>query len=73
MEHVLHNIQNAKDSEKQKLAEQFQDDYYDNPEDFIAFIQDKKYAVQGNYAETWKFIKKNNNSLKRYTNFNLWF
>lgn len=73
LEHVLHNIQNAKDSEKQKLAEKFQDAYYDNPEDFIGFIQDEKYAVQGNYAETWKFIKKDNNSLKRYTNFNLWF
>lgn len=73
LEHVLHNIQNAKDSEKQKLAENFQDAYYDKPEDFIEFINNDEYALKSDYTETWKFIKKDNNSLKRYTNFNLWF
>lgn len=73
LEHVLHNIQNAKDDEKQKLAEKFQDEYYDRPEGFIKFIKNDKFAILGNYSDTWKFIKKDNNSLKRYTNFGLWF
>ena len=73
LEHVLHNIQNAMDSEKQKLAEEFQDRYYDRPEDFIEFINKEEFAVPGSYSETWEFIKNDNNSLKRYTNFGLWF
>ncbi len=73
LEHVLHNIQNAKDSEKQKLAEKFEDRFYEIPEDFIKFINDDQYALKNEYAKTWKFIKMGNNSLKRYTNFNLFF
>lgn len=73
LEHVLHDIQNAKDSEKQALANKFQDEFYDNPEQFINFINDDKYALSGTYDESWNFIKEENNSLKRYTNFNLFF
>ena len=28
------------------------------------------FVVSGNYQETWEFIKKDLNSLKRYTNIN---
>lgn len=73
LEHVLHNIQNAKDSEKQELAEKFQDKFYKNPENFIDFINNNQFALKDEYTNTWKFIKKDNNSLKRYTNFNLFF
>lgn len=73
LEHVLHNIQNAKKDEKQDLAENFQDKYYDNPEKFISFINDEVFALKDTYKNTWNFIKRENNSLKRYTNFNLYF
>lgn len=73
LEHVLHNIQNAKDGDKMKLAEKFEDRFYENPQNFIKFINDNEYALSDTYNETWNFIKQSNNSLKRYTNFNLFF
>ena len=37
------------------------------------FICDKEFAVEGSYVETWNFIKQDTHSLKRYTNFQLFF
>lgn len=73
LEHVLHNIQNAKDEDKKKLADKFEDEFYYNPEKFIEFINNQEYALSDTYSRTWDFIKRDNNSLKRYTNFNLFF
>ena len=73
LEHVLHNIQNAKDEEKIMLADKFEDRFYDKPEKFIEFIKSKEIALEGTYEETWNYIRKDNNSLKRCTNFNLFF
>ena len=73
MEHVLHNIQNALKSEKMKLAEKFDDQYSEDSLAFINFITNDAIAVKLSYEESWNFIKKDNNSLKRYTNFNLFF
>ena len=73
LEHVLHNVQNATQNEKNMLAQKFEDKFYDEPEEFIKFIQDKKFAINKKYEETWDFIKQGTNSLKRYTNFNLYF
>lgn len=73
LEHVLHNVQNPKDSEKEKMAMQFEDKFYNEPEKFIDFINNDEYALKDEYYKTWGFIKIDNNSLKRYTNFNLFF
>ena len=73
LEHVLHNIQNATREEKNKLAQDFEDEFYYNPMEFINFISNEEFALNKDYQETWEFIKKDNNSLKRYTNFNLFF
>lgn len=73
LEHVLHNIQNADDIEKKNLAKDFEDKYFDNPNEFIKFISQSDFTVKGNYQETWEFIKNGTNSLNRYTNFHLCF
>jgi len=73
LEHVLHNVQNATREEKNNLAQNFEDRFYDKPKEFIKFINNKDFAINKEYEETWNFIKKENNSLKRYTNFNLYF
>ena len=73
LEHVLHNIRNADNDTKISLAEEIEDKYYDNPEEFVKFIKDNSFAVKGDYSETWNFIKKNLNSLNRYSNFGLFF
>ena len=47
--------------------------YEGKVEEFIQFISNPSFAVDGSYKQTWKFIEKDNNSLKRYTNMHLIF
>lgn len=71
LEHVLHNIRNADDNKKTKMAQEIEDKYYDNPEQFVEFMKNSPFTVAGSYPETWEFIKKDLNSLNRYSNFHL--
>jgi hypothetical protein len=64
---------NLSDDLKKEYAECFVDSYYKNENAFIDFICDKEFAVKGDYKETWEFIKINGNSLKRHSNFHLFF
>lgn len=75
LEHVLHNEQNADDDFKEEMSFNFADRFIDNHEEekFIEFISDPLIAPQTEYSTSWKFIKESNNSLKRYTNFNVFF
>ncbi|WDV44431.1 hypothetical protein PV797_12930 [Clostridiaceae bacterium M8S5] len=73
LEHVLHNEINLNDDLKFEYAEKFAEKYYEKESEFIDFINDEKFAVKGNFRETWDFIKNGNNSLRRYTNFHLYF
>lgn len=73
LEHVFHDEINLDDTLKIKYAEMFSDNYYKNELNFIEFINNDEIAVKGDYKETWKFIKINENSLKRYSNFHLFF
>lgn len=73
LEHVLHDIRNADDDVKDDLAYDFIDKFYNDPTKFIDFINDKDFAVNGDYKSTWNFIQKDCNSLKRFSNFHLFF
>lgn len=70
-EHVLHNLIDAPDNKKNILAENFNDKYEDDFEAFKEFVSNSEFAVSGDYLETWEFIKRDNNSLKRFSNFHL--
>ncbi|MDD2400874.1 MAG: hypothetical protein PHI90_06820 [Clostridia bacterium] len=73
LEHVLHNECNMGDERKKEVAEEFEELYYKREYEFIEFIRDKSFAVEGDYIKTWEFIKKGNNSLNRYCNLHLIF
>lgn len=74
LEHVLHNIpQDLTDEEKEDLAFEIADRYSQNPEEFLHFLYDTAFHVDGTYGETWKFIMQNGNSLKRYCNMTIFF
>lgn len=74
MEHLLHNCsEELTDTEKMDLANEFADLFIENKEAFSIFINDDTFAVPGNYRETWSFIYKDTNSLKRFSNFHLAF
>lgn len=74
MEHLLHNEPNdLTDEQKMDLANEFADLFTENKEAFTTFINDNTFAVPGSYRETWDFIYKETNSLKRFSNFHLAF
>lgn len=73
LEHVMHNIRNASMHEKDHLADAFVERFYRHEADFINFMKSEDFAVDGNYIETWDFIKQGCNSLNRFSNFCLYF
>lgn len=74
LEHVLYNeLRDFSDEEKENMADDFAEKYEGKVEEFIKFISDNQLAVQGTYKQTWQFIEKNDNSLKRYSNMKLIF
>ncbi len=74
MEHVLHNVASELTSDqKVEMADAFADQYEKKPQDFITFIKSAEVAVEGNYTETWKFIREGTNSLNRHSNLRILF
>lgn len=68
LEHVLHDrIDNVTDEEKEELSFQFANKY-SNVSDFVSYIKESSFSVNINYKDSWSFIKKDTNSLKRYSN-----
>jgi hypothetical protein len=72
LDHVLHNEPNL-GQRKTPYAERFEREYADQPTTFVEFLSNKQYAVDGEYQQTWDFIKIDTNSLQRRTNFHLYF
>ena len=74
LEHVLHDkLEDISEDEKKELANKFADKFYEKEIEFIEFINNKDFKVLGDYKATWNFIKKDLNSVNRYSNFWLFF
>ena len=74
IEHVLHNRADSLSSKEKRLfSEAFENTYADHPEEFIRFIKSREVAVRGSYSKTWEYIFRGTNSLKRGSNFGLFF
>ena len=74
LEHVLYaQLKEFSNDDKQKLSDNFAEEYEEKVEEFIEFISNPELAVAGTYRTTWKFIEKDNNSLKRHSNMHLIF
>ncbi|MFI3208706.1 MAG: hypothetical protein R3Y40_06170 [Eubacteriales bacterium] len=74
IEHVLYNeLKDFSDEEKEELSDNFADAYEGKVQEFIEFISDSSVAVPGTYRQTWKYIEKGKNSLKRHSNMHLIF
>ncbi|WP_298846651.1 hypothetical protein [Clostridium sp.] len=72
LEHVIHNRQSVNAVEKREYAEKFEDRFIASPISFIEFMNNPEFIINGEYKDTWEFIKKDTNSLKRFSNFNLY-
>ena len=74
IEHVLHDRTDTLSSaEKRELSERFENEYAEDPEAFVSFICSRAVAVRGSYEQTWDYIFRGTNSLKRGTNLGLLF
>lgn len=73
LEHVLHNDQNVPNDIKVELAYEFSDKFAENVSEFVEFINSPEFKVEGEYLDTWEFLKEGKNSLSRYSNFHLFF
>jgi hypothetical protein len=74
IEHVLHDrADNLSSREKRICSENFENRYADHPEDFVKFMKSREVAVRGSYHKTWEYIFRGTNSLKRGSNFGLFF
>lgn len=71
IEHVLHDEMNVEDARKIELAKAFESEYEDKVKEFIDFICNSSFSCKENYHESWDFIKKDNNSINRYTNLDI--
>lgn len=71
LEHVLHNKMEVEEKLKIKYARDFQDRYIDDLDGFVDLICNSTFTVDKEYKDSWDFIKKDNNSIKRFTNFNI--
>lgn len=69
LEHVLYNeLREFSDDEKTYFSDEFAERYESKIDEFIGFISNPEFAVEGTYKDTWKFIRKELNSLNRFTN-----
>ena len=74
LEHVLYDkLEIVSDDEKRSLSNEFADKFYGREREFIEFINNPIFKVEGDYKGTWDFIKQGLNSVNRYSNFHLFF
>lgn len=74
LEHVLYNeLKDFSKEDKEELSDEFAEKYEGRVGEFIQFISNESVAVSGTYKETWKYIEKDKNSLRRHSNMHLIF
>lgn len=75
LDHVMYGERNLLKNDKSTCADAFTAKIGNGVsiQQFIDFFGTPDIAVPGNFEETWTFIKADTNSLKRYTNFHLFF
>ncbi len=68
LDHVLYNVLNATDEEKERYSLAFAKKFKTDFLGFIKFISESKFSINKGYLDSWDFIKQDCHSLERYTN-----
>lgn len=72
MEHVLHGRgDDVSDEEKKRLSHEFRRRFQNDPEGFRSFLSTSAFAVKGDYAESWRYVREGIHSLERCSNLHL--
>ena len=56
-----------------ELAESFLEKFDEDVPGFVNFFRNSDFSVKLDYSDSWDFIQKDCNSLKRHTNFGMLF
>ena len=73
LDHVLYNIQNCDDDQKEVCARNFANNFKNNINGFKVFIAKSDFSIVGDYIASWEYIKTDTHSLERHTNLGLCF
>lgn len=73
LDHALYNKRNLNKRLKEDYADAFSYKYYNQEIEFMSFIFNREIAPIRDYLSSWEFIKKDLNSISRFTNFNVFF
>lgn len=73
LDHVLYDMLNCTDEEKEDNAFSFSERFEGQLDEFISFISTSSFSVMTSYRESWEYIKEDLHSLERHTNFGLCF
>ena len=73
LDHVLYDKLNTNNIDKEKNAYMFAQKYKNDLQGFLSYINNSEFSVTTEYIASWNFIKRDNNSLKRYTNLGIVF
>lgn len=73
LEHVLHNEHNLDDELKYEYSDRFIESFDGKEKEFIEFLRNSEFTLEGDYKYTWNYIKEDLNSLNRYCNLHLFF
>lgn len=73
LDHVLYNKLNSTNRQKEDDAYLFAKKHKDDVQGFQTYICKSAFSVIGDYKTSWEHIKKDNNSLKRFSNLGLIF
>lgn len=71
LEHVLYDVLNCTDEEKENYAYQFAKKYQNDIVGFLHYIAESDFSVMDGYKESWMFIQQKLHSLERHTNLGL--
>lgn len=72
LDHVLYNKPNNPDEAKVIDAINFSKKYKGDTSKFIQFMTESSFFVGNTYLDSWKYIKQEEHSLERHTNFGLY-
>lgn len=71
LDHVLYDKRNSTNEEKENNAYAFAKKYKNNADEFVEFICDSEFSVNGDFKASWEHIEKEMNSVNRYSNFSI--
>lgn len=73
LDHVLYDMNNIDDVVKEKNAHNFAKNYKNHIQEFVSFMTQSSFSIIDDFDESWEHIKKDENSLKRYSNLGIAF